>query len=241
MYRKRFRLMLCMVSLNALLIGCSSSDDGRVAELEGQLDVSEAARLTAEQDRDTAKAAQTAAEAAQMMADKAQAAAEAARMTSEQERDAAKAARMTSEQERDAAKAAQMTAEQARATAEDALTTAEQALAGAQFDSAVANAVERVTAWGLRYEINPDGGSPHSTTGIRSDSRADSESGSEFAVVSQTHEDGDRIDMAVPWHDENGELQFTFYSSPIRDSLSRDGVYIYTLARFVVTWGTGMA
>ena len=33
----------------AALIGCSSSDDGRVAELEGQLDMTEAARMTAEE------------------------------------------------------------------------------------------------------------------------------------------------------------------------------------------------
>ena len=214
MYGKRLRLALCVVTLCALLIGCSGSDDGRVADLEEQLDMATAARMTAEQERDTAKAAQTAAEAGQM--------------TAEEARAAAQAARTMADQERDSAKTAQETAEQAEAAAEAARMGAEQALADAQFDSAVANAVERVTAWGLRNEINPDDGRPHGISGTRFDARAYPDSGSEFAAVSQTHEQGDRIDMAVPWHDENGELQFTVFSSPVRDSLSRDGVYIST-------------
>ena len=178
MYQERFRLMLCVLSLCALVIGCSSSDDGRAAGLEEQLDMAEAARMTAEQ---------------------AQAAAETARQAAEQAGNIADAARAR----------------------------AEQALADRNYDAAAANAVERVTAWGLRHEINPDDGRPHGTSGVLFNARAYADSGSEFAAVSQTHQDGDRIDMAVPWHDENGEVQFTFFASHVRDSLSRDGVYVF--------------
>ena len=69
----------------AALAGCSSSDNGMDAELQEQLDMAQAARMTAEE-------AQAAAEAAQTMA--------------EQERDAAEAARMTAEQERASAEQA---------------------------------------------------------------------------------------------------------------------------------------
>ena len=183
MYRKRFRLMLCMVSLNALLIGCSSSDDGRVAELEGQLDVSEAARLTAEQDRDTAKTAQVMAENA--------------RMEAEADLQESRDARMA----------------------------AEQTLADREYDAAVASAVERVSAWNLRYESNPDDGPPDGISGWLLNTEAFSDTGSEFAVVSQSHADGDNIVMAVPWHDGNGELQFFVLSDPVRNPLHEVGVY----------------
>ena len=186
MYRKRLRLTVCTLALCALLVGCSSSDEGRLADLEEQLDMATAARMTAEQERDTAKTAQTAAEAGQM------------------------------------------TAEQARAAAEAAQTTAEQALADAQYDSAMANAVEKVTAWSLRNEINPDDGRPYGTSGWLIDDRAFADSGSEFAAISQTHADGDRVKATVPWLDENGALQFYVASTPVRNLLSRDGVGVYT-------------
>ena len=214
MYRKKSRIMLSMVALCALVIGCSSSDDGRVAELQGQLDMESAARVTAEQDRDAVRAA---------LED-----AEAARAAAEQAQDSSEAAHRTAVQERDAAQAALMTARQAQAAAEAARSAAEQSSSAARMDAAVANAVERVTAWELRREINPDDGRPHGTSGERYDARAYADSGSRFAVVSQTHQDGDRIDMAVPWHDENGDVQFTFFSSPVRNTLSRGGVYIST-------------
>ena len=77
----RKAMLMCSVAvLCAALIGCSSSDDGKSAELERQLDVEKAARMAAEQERDTAKTAQT---------------------TAEQERDAAKTAQTAAEQERD--------------------------------------------------------------------------------------------------------------------------------------------
>ena len=91
--RVRSIVMVCsVVVFCAALVGCSGSDDGRVAELETQLDMARAAQITAEQERDAAKTAQT---------------------TAEQERDVAKTAQTTAEQERDAAKTAQTTAEQA--------------------------------------------------------------------------------------------------------------------------------
>ena len=126
-------MVVSVVALCATLVACSSSDDGRMAELEEQLDMAGAARMTAEQERDTAEAAQmtaeqaqAAAETAQMAAEQARATAEAARMTAEQERDTAEAAQMTAEQAQAAAETAQMAAEQARATAEAARMTAEQ-------------------------------------------------------------------------------------------------------------------
>ena len=45
-------IVFSLAVLCAALIGCSSSDDGRMAELEEQLDMAEAARMTAEQERD---------------------------------------------------------------------------------------------------------------------------------------------------------------------------------------------
>ena len=119
-------VMICAVAFCAALVGCSSSDDGRVAELEEQLNMAEAAQMTAEQERDAAQVAQAAAEAARMAAEQAQTAAEAAQMTAEQERDAAKAAQMTAEQAQAAAEAAQMAAEQAQVAAEAARMMAEQ-------------------------------------------------------------------------------------------------------------------
>lgn len=45
----RNAVMICLMAVFcAVVIGCSSSDNGRVAELEGQLDMAEAARMTAE-------------------------------------------------------------------------------------------------------------------------------------------------------------------------------------------------
>ena len=119
-------IVFSLAVLCAALIGCSSSNDGRVAELEEQLDMAETARMTAEQERDAVKTAQAAAEAARIAAEQAQAAAEAARMTAVQERDTAIAARMTAEQAQTAAEAAQTAAEQAQAAAEAAQTMAEQ-------------------------------------------------------------------------------------------------------------------
>ena len=47
-------MVFSLAVLCASLIGCSSSDDGRVAELDQQLDTAEAARMKAEQERDAA-------------------------------------------------------------------------------------------------------------------------------------------------------------------------------------------
>ena len=70
--RTRNAMVICsVVALCAALVGCSSSDDGKVADLERQLDMAKAARMTAEQERDVAKAAQTTAETAQMTAEQA--------------------------------------------------------------------------------------------------------------------------------------------------------------------------
>ena len=203
----QYMAICCVAALCALVIGCSSSDDGRVAELEEQLDMAQAAQMTAEQ---------------------AQAAAEAAQEKAEAERDAAKQAQTTAMEARMTAESARMAAEADLQESRDARMAAEQTLADREYDAAVASAVERVTLWDRRFESNPDDGRPHGTTGWLQNGRAFSDSGSEFAVVSQTHADGDRIDMAVPWHDEDGQLQFEMFSAPVRDSLSRDGVYIYT-------------
>ena len=175
----------------------------------------------------TAEQAQAAAEAAQTAAEQAQAAAAAAQLMAEQERDGARTAQIMAEQARAAAETARQAAEQAGNIADAARVTAEQALADRDYDAAAANAVERVTAWGLRHEFRPDDGGRHGTSGWISDARAFGDSGSEFAVVSQTHADGDRMVMAVPWHDQDGDLQWMAFWDLVRDSLSQDGVYVY--------------
>ena len=254
----RKALLVCSVAVFcAALIGCSSSDDGKVSELERQLDMEKAARMTVEQERDAAKTAQTtaeqerdaaktaqttaeqerdaaktaqttaeeaqaAAEAAQMTAEEAQAAAEAARMTAEEAQAAAKAAQAMAEQERDDAKATQMTAEQERDAAKEAQMAADQALADLHFDGAVGNAIEKVTAWGLRR-------GPH----LRSDTaqlhrmEVEPRSGTEYASVSQTHSDGyrdhgERLRAALPWHGDDGQVEFMFDIMP--ESLDDDGL-----------------
>ena len=140
-------MVVCSLAVFCLAVmGCSSSDDGKLAELERQLDMEAAARMTAEQEREAAKAAQAASEAArmaaeqerddakaaQMTAKEAQAAAEAAKVAAEQAQATAVAARMAAEQERDDAQADQMTAKEAQAAAEAARATAEQAQATAE-------------------------------------------------------------------------------------------------------------
>ena len=209
-------------------------DSAKTAQMmaEQSQAAAEAARMTAEQERDAAKAAQmtaeqaqAAAEAARMAAEQAQMAAEVAQMTSEQEREDARTAQMMAEQAQAAAEAAQMAAEQARATAEAARMTAEQTLADREYDAAVASAVERVTAWNRRFETHPEGGPPRGTSGWISNTEAYANVGSDFAAVSQTHADGDNIVMAVPWHDENGVLQFYVTSDPVRSPLHEVGVY----------------
>ena len=140
-------MVVCSLAVFCLAVmGCSSSDDGKLAELERQLDVEEAARMTAEQEREAAKAAQAASEAARMAAEQerddakaaqitakeAQAVAEAAKVAAEQAQATAVAAQIAAEQERDDAQAAQMTAEEAQAAAEAAKVAAEQAQATAE-------------------------------------------------------------------------------------------------------------
>lgn len=52
-------LAVVMATFIVAMIGRSSSDDGKSAELQKQLDMAEAAQMTAEQERDAAKQAQT--------------------------------------------------------------------------------------------------------------------------------------------------------------------------------------
>ena len=82
--RCNIAVICSVVVFCVVLIGCSSDDNGKLAELERQLDMEEAARMKAEQERDAAQVAQAAAEAAQTMAG--------------QERDDAKAAQVMAEQ-----------------------------------------------------------------------------------------------------------------------------------------------
>ena len=100
-------------------------------------------------------------------------------------------------------------------TAKTAQTTAEQNLADLHFDGAVANAIEKVTAYGLRR-------GPH----LRSDSaqlhrmEADEhDSGTEYASVSQTHSDGyidhgERLIHAIPWRADDGQVEFVVRIRP---------------------------
>ncbi len=195
-----------VVVLCALVIGCSSSDNGRVSELEDQLDVAEAARMTAEN-----QLAELRTQIEALMG----------------------RAEISPEALAELRTQVETLAGRADISPEDLvdlrgqLEAAAQNMADAQFDAALANAVERVTLWDRGFEISPDNGPPHSTSGVRHDARAYSDSGSEFAAVSQTHEGGDRINAAVPWHDEDGGLQFYVSSAPVQSSLHDEGV-VYT-------------
>lgn len=104
-----------------------------------------------------------------------------------------------------------------------------QDMSGSQIDAAMANAVEKVVAGGLRHEISPEHGGLESTSGWRITREAYSGSGSEFAALSQTHKYGDAIEAAIPWRDENGELQLYVSANPGRGSLSDNiGAYTWT-------------
>ena len=207
----RKALLVCSVAmLCAALIGCSSSDDGKVAELERQLNMTQAAQMTAEeaqaaakaaqttaeQERDAAKTAQTTAEqerdaakTAQTTAEQERDAAKTAQTTAEQERDAAKTAQTTAEQERDAAKTAQTTAEQERDAAKTAQTTAEQTLIDAQTAMAADKIrdASRLGITGYLFTFEPAG------------------SGAKHASLSQSYRNGS-MGYAVPWYDEAGNL-----------------------------------
>ena len=42
--------------------------------------------------------------------------------------------------------------------------------------------------------------------------------------------------MAVPWRDQNGDLQWTAYWDHVRNSLSRDGVFVYAWSEILTDW-----
>ena len=164
-----------------------------------------------------AEQAQAAAEAAQMAAEQARATAEAAQMTAEQERDDARAAQMMAEQAQAAAEAAQMAAEQARATAEAAQMTAEQAVDDMR-NAAVTNVIEKIAAPGQPHRCALD-------TGCGSDSGVD------YSSVSITHavgyrEHGERLIHAIPWHGDDGQVEFIIRVIP--EPLQRRGLDVYT-------------
>ena len=213
---------------------------------EQERDAAKTARTTAEQERDAAKTAQTTAEqerdaakTAQTTAEQERDAAKTARTTAEQERDAAKTAQTTAEQERDAAKTAQTTAEQERDAAKTARTTAEQERDAAktarttaeqerdairaQVETAkqvfVANAIGKVAAPGPPHRCALDTGcGPYY-------------SGTDYSSVSITHDWGDkkqgaRLHYAIPWHGEDGQVEFAFEVSPTQ--LQRDPFPVWT-------------
>ena len=178
-------VMICAVAFCAALVGCSSSDDGKVAALEEQLNVAETAQLTAEQERDTAKAAQ-------LTAEQAQAADRAAQLAADQARATAEAARMAAEQERDDARAAQTAAEQAVADMRSA---------------AVTNAIEKVTTLGGQpHRCALD-------TGCGSDSGVDYSSVSITHDVGY-RDHGERLIHAIPWRGDDGQVEFAFRVIP---------------------------
>ena len=193
----RKALLVCSVAVFcAAVIGCSSSDDGKVSELERQLDMGKAARITAEQERDAAKTAQTTAEqerdaakTAQTTAEQERDAAKTAQTTAEQERDAAKTAQTTAEQERDAAKTARTTAEQERDAAKTAQTMAEQTLIDAQTAMAADKIrdASRLGITGYLFTFESAG------------------SGAKHASLSQSYRNGS-MGYAAPWYDEAGNL-----------------------------------
>ena len=87
--------------------------------------------------------------------------------------------------------------------------------------------MEKIAAYELRHELNPEQGRPEGTSGWFTTREVYAGSGSEFAALSRTHKYGDAISAAIPWRDESGELQFYVDASPVRGSLS-DEVDAYT-------------
>ena len=222
----RKAMLICSVAvLCAALIGCSSSDDGKSAELERQLDVEKAARMAAEQERDTAKTAQMTAEqerdaakTAQTTAEQERDAANTAQTTAEQERDAAKTAQTTAEQERDAAKTAQTTAEQERDAANTAQTTAEQERDAAKTAQTTAEQERDAakTAQMTAEQTLIDTRNALAADKIRDATQLDTTgylfhlelrgSGAKYVSLSQSYRNGSQ-GMALPWYGEEGELE----------------------------------
>ena len=107
---------------------------------------------------------------------------------------------------------------------------AEQALADLPLNSAVVNAIEKVAVWGLNLGVDQESGLLENITAWLVTSQAYADSGSEFAVLSQTHKYGNLIVFAVPFRDESGDQHFFVDSVPADGSL-HDEVNVFTWSR----------
>ena len=210
-------VMVCSVAaLCAALVGCSSSDDGKAAELEKQLDMAEAARMTAE---DQLADLRTQVETLMDRAD----------VSPQDLADL----RTQVETLMDRADVSPQDLADLRTQVEtlmDRAETAEQALADLPFNAAVVDAMEKIVIWGLNVDVNQESGVLENTSALLRTREAYPDSGSEFAAFSQTHKYGDEIVFAIPWHEEDGELHFFVDSAPVDGSL-HDDIGVYTTRR----------
>ena len=206
-------VMVCSVAaLCAALVGCSSSDDGKAAELEKQLDMAEAARMTAE---DQLADLRTQVEMLMGRADISPA--DIADLRAQVEMLMGRADISPADI---ADLRAQVEMLMGRAD------TAEQALADAQFDAAVANAIEKVTAYGLRQEFYDEDNEVRVTSGRLHQQDAFPDTGTEYSSVSQIHEDRvgrrEAVNLAAVWRGDDGQVEFLVdIQAP---GIRRDGV-----------------
>lgn len=81
-----------------------------------------------------------------------------------------------------------------------------------------------------RADRNPESGELENTSALLVTREAYADSGSEFAVLSQTHGNGNAMVFATPWQGEDGERHFLVDAWPARGSLS-DDVFVFASRR----------
>ena len=207
-------VMVCSVAaLCAALLGCSSSNDGRMAELEKDLDMAEAVRMTAE---DQLAALRTQIETLMGRAD-----------ISPQDLADLRTQVETLMGRADISPQDLADLRTQIETLMGRAETAEQALADLPFNAAVVDAMEKIVIWGLNVDVDQESGVLENTSALLITREAYPDSGSEFAAFSQTHKYGDAMVFAIPSRDENGELHFDVNSGPAAGSL-HDDVGVFT-------------
>ena len=192
-------MMVCSLAVvGAAMIGCSSSGDGNSADMRRQLDVETAARMMAEDEL-----ADLRAQVETLMGRADISLADLADLRTQVDTLMGRAD-ISPEDLTDLR--TQVETLMGRAD------TAEQALADAQFDAAVANAIEKVTAYGLRQEFYDEENELRRTSGRSRRSDAFPETGTEYSSVSQIFEspvgEGEAVNLAAVWRGDDGQVEF---------------------------------
>ena len=185
-------VMVCsIIVLCALVVGCSSSDDGKSANLQRQLD------MRADISPENLAALRTQIETLMSRAD------------------------ISVEDLADLRGQVEMLMGRTDISPEDLaslrtqIETAEQALTDAQFDAAVANAMEKIVDCCQRVQISTDtelnaelGEDAYHGRGGWHFDHNDLSSGSGEAIFSQSFPGGDLVGTAIPWRNDAGQLEF---------------------------------